>query len=396
MTSPRERVPEGLPNSEPENELHDASISRVSSTLNAVMQGTRLPTQEMLGFESTVGMYGAFLRKDEHGRLVWDARVLPTEGSALNPRHWRFLTGLRAAIDRTGDRKVRAGDDNTLKNFEGLRQRYGLSRKLRSHVIPWSESKRHRGSNAEILDHISELGLQNVYGSHPWGIEIKDKEVFTKGLALLDIFRSDQLGNPAALDGIDRFDALGQASEHLHRYHAAGKATGEANVYRFIFCGADAAEGGGRRVRDPVLNLPDIVWNKKQNAKGENVVTDKEKFTLELLDLLVSAAMEELRRSTGNPESMRHALDTVLDHYGDDDVIRLAASYLRRGRVTMPGSPEGITARISSGKTTQTLRSAAALHNQARLGVTADTAGMLRVSIEEACDAWLHAHAEKE
>jgi hypothetical protein len=47
-------------------------------------------------------------------------------------------------------------------------------------------------------------------------------------------------------------------------------------------------------------------------------------------------AIEEYRRSQKNWVSVDHALKIVLDRYNDVDVIAMVASYIKRGRLTLP------------------------------------------------------------
>ena len=54
-------------------------------------------------------------------------------------------------------------------------------------------AKRYRGSNEEVQENIERLGLSEFYGPHKNGIEIKKPEIYTHGLALQDVYRSDMI-----------------------------------------------------------------------------------------------------------------------------------------------------------------------------------------------------------
>ncbi len=84
------------------------------------------------------------------------------------------------------------------------------------------------------MENVKQFGLEDFYGAHPWGIEIKDPEAFNRLFALRDIFRQDLI-NSEAINDIDRFEALGSAVDYMKHLHETAGGIAEGNVYTFLF-----------------------------------------------------------------------------------------------------------------------------------------------------------------
>lgn len=94
---------------------------------------------------------------------------------------------------------------------------------------------------------------------HEKGIEIKDTELYTKGLLLQDIYRADLIDSEE-VKGFDRFQTLQQAGIYLRNMHDKAGGIGEVLASDIIF-----KEHENGQVAEPVLNMPDIVYNKEKN-----------------------------------------------------------------------------------------------------------------------------------
>lgn len=312
--------------------IHQIFLEKIGRKIQGIVNESRMPTE---GFESTVGFYGGELITDPEGRLVYDIR-----GQVSN-------------ADRWGDPKIRTYDEHLMKYPLKLLRRHPSWFLRFIHPGP----KRYRGTKQQILAHMQELGLDEYYGSHPWGIEVKKPEIFQKGLVLQDIFRQDLIHSDR-LNGIDRFQALAASAQYMRTIHDQHGAIGEPLPSDFIFQTRE-----GNIVKDPVLNIPDIIYNpNKQFGRTEQKATD-------MLDFLVSLGLEEQRRS-GDLKSVTRVLETIVDNYGDIDVIRATGSLAKRGRLTLQGL-------------------AFYLHNRGRLHGRSDIAKNIRDLVIKTCDKFV-------
>lgn len=307
--------------------IPERSVEGIGRKVQGIVNESRMPTE---GFESTVGIYGGKLGTDPEGRMVYDIR------------------GLISKADRFGDPKLRTYDEHLVRKPLKLLRRYPKWFFQFIHPGP----KRYRGTQQQMLAHINELGLNEYYGPHPQGIEVKKPEVFRKGLVLQDILRQDLI-NLDGLKRIDRFQALATATQYVRAIHNQFGAIGELLSSDIIFQTRE-----GDMVKAPVLNIPDIVYNpNKQFGRTEQKATD-------MLDFLVSVGVEELRYS-GNLNEVKKALEVIVENYGDRQVIHATASLAKRGRLTMHGL-------------------AFNLHNRYRIGKN-DFADPLRQVVVEVC-----------
>ena len=370
----RERPPSITepPSEEPEKARSEASteeeipveskgfINRIRELVNSKVQESRLPTKEGLGYESTMGIYGGKLASDTEGRMVYDTR------------------GLWSRVDQWGDRILRSFDEHHARwPWKIARSRPMQFVKILPFIV---DSKRYRGTPEMTMDNIERLGLEDYYGPHEWGIEVKQPEVFTHAIGLQDVFRQDLIQSPV-LDKIDRFEAEAAAVRYMKELHDTAGGIAEGNVYTFLF---EKAEGG--KAEKPFLMIPTETYNpEKHISLIEQKATD-------LLDFLASVGMEEWRRSQSlkNEDerwaSMKKAWDVALSSYGDKKVISMVASYVRRGRLTLPGDIEALEFETSS--TYRQSRKVFAAHNTQRLTAVADISAELRRRIIGACEQY--------
>ena len=167
----------------------------------------------------------------------------------------------------------------------------------------------------------------------------------------------------------------------MKELHDTAGGIAEGNVYTFLF---EKAEGG--KAEKPFLMIPTETYNpEKHISLIEQKATD-------LLDFLASVGMEEWRRSQSlkNEDerwaSMKKAWDVALSSYGDKKVISMVASYVRRGRLTLPGDIEALEFETSS--TYRQSRRVFAAHNTQRLTAVADISAELRRRIIGACEQY--------
>lgn len=263
---------------------------------------SKMPTE---GFVSTMVLYGGRLETDPEGKVVFGMRRA------------------RSRIDQWGDPILRTYDEHEGRETRQWRILSRHPRWFLRFLMPGP--KRYRGSQQEIVQNIHRLGLENYYGPHPWGIEIKRPEVFTKGIPFQDIYRADLIKSDA-LNEIDRFQALAEVAKYMRYIHDTFGSIGEGVPYRFIFQTQEA-----NTVKDPVLFIPDIVYNpKKQFGAREQKATD-------VLELLVGVGIEELRRSR-DLSQVKRALATIAQNYGDQNILGVAGSFAKRGRPTLKGA----------------------------------------------------------
>lgn len=331
-------------------------VNKIRKLINSRVQESKMPTKEGLGYESTMGIYGGKLVKDEAGRLIYDTR------------------GFWSKIDQWGDRILRSFDEHHVKKPGAMFLRRPINfLKLLPFIV---DSKRYRGTPEQTMGNVRRLGLEEYYGAHPSGIEIKKPDLFSRSIGLQDIFRQDQINHPALLD-IDHFDALGKATDYMRALHEKAGGIAEGNIFVFLF--TEKNEG---KVAKPILVIPTEIYNPEKH------IPDTEQKATDLLDLLASTTAEEYRRSK-DWQSVKKALGVVLEHYRDNKVISAVSSLVKRGRLTLPGDIEGLN--FETSPTYRISRRVFAAHNTQRLTVkNPEVAPQIRRKITEACDGYIN------
>lgn len=224
--------------------------------INRIVESRQIRNEE-LGYDSQVSVYGGKLHNDSEGKLVWDNR------------------GFADRLDRWGDAILRAWDEHQVKDPVMLAEKHP---RAFLHMLPFvSGPKRFRGNSEQIMENVRRLGLEDYYGPHDAGIEIKQPDMYRKGVNLQDIFHQDEIGSEK-LGGIDRYDAVEHAGEYLSNIHKKHGAIGEVLANDFIFM--KYADG---KVESPILNLPDEIYN------PDKTIGEKEKMATDLFDFLASA-----------------------------------------------------------------------------------------------------------
>lgn len=344
------REPEEIPQQGEIKETNDGIIREaVGKRVQGVMNESRLPNEE---YESTVGVYGGKMNFDDEGKMVWDRR------------------GIISKIDKAGDAVLRTYDEHVVKEPGKLLRKHP---KIAVKKFFAPGTKRYRGGNEEVEENIERLGLSDYYGPHENGIEIKKPEVYKQGLALQDVYRSDIIESDK-LKATDRFQALAEASKYIKEVHDKHGGIGELLVSDIIF-----QEDIDGKLGKPVLNLPDIVFNKEKNT------SEKDKKTTDMLDFLASVFGEEYRRSQ-KLEDVDKALDTIVENYGDKDIIALVESFVKRGRLTLQGDTEVLNLPNTVAKKTRGIFSQ---HNKARVASKKETDGLMKEKIKQACKRFL-------
>ena len=302
-------------------------------------------------FKSSIPVYGGEIRNDQQGRMVYDTRSVKYPGA---------VRGVSSFADVTGDKFLRAYDDHFARDPLGMMLRHpgwGIE------FIFRRVSPRYRGSQAQILENIKRLGLEEFYGGHAWGIEIKKPEIFNKGFALQDVLRAKEIGAPILAD-IDPLQALSESTAYIKRIHDTYGPVGDL-VGDIMFQRKD-----GSRVVEPVLNIPDIILapsekrtamladsiakqiQRQKSAFGQGSeltaveesgaykkaleVVAKEQKATDVLEHMVHAGFEVSRQS-GNTEDVKKAMDAIIEAYGDRDVLNIVKRFLKRGRPTLAG-----------------------------------------------------------
>jgi len=305
-------------------------LNKVRDTINKTVNESRIPTED---YESTLGIYGGKIKIEEDGKMVWNNK------------------GVVSKIDKWGDAILRTYDEHVVKDLGKLIKHH--PKLLFQFLAPGP--KRYRGSKEEIFENIKRLGLEDTYGLHENGIEIKDQELYRKGLPMQDIFRSDLIDSDK-VKGFDRFQALAESAKYLRKIHDEHGGIGEAGMGDIIF---KKHENG--QVGEPILNMPDIVFNKEKN------IGEKEKKATDMLDFIISIGAEEFRRSEGNLNSVKEAMKKVLENYNDEGVINLVKSYIKRGRLTLSGDRDTETVHLPKETFTTKNRGIFTKHNEARI-----------------------------
>lgn len=323
-------------------------LNKVRDTINKTVNESRIPTED---HESTLGVYGGKIKMESDGKMVWDN------------------SGLISKIDKWGDAILRTYDDHLVKDLRALFDRN--PKLFFEFLVPGT--KRYRGSKEEIFENIKRLGLEETYGLHDNGIEIKDQDLYLKGLPLQDIYRSDLI-NSDSVTHFDKTQALVEAAKYLRKIHDEHGGIGEVNIGDIIF---KQHENG--QVGEPVLNMPDIVWNKEKN------IGEKEKKATDMLDFIISVGAEEFRAS-GNLDAVKEAMKQVLENYGDKEVVSLVKSYIKRGRLTLLGDVKSEAVNLPEDTFTTNNRGLFTKHNEARIVNNKDLETSLKDIGLEVCE----------
>lgn len=338
-----------------------SSFDSTREVVSSIVNESRLPNNY---YESTVGFYGGKLVEDSEGKIVYN------------------MEGIISKADRFGDKLLRAFDEHIIKNpLEMLKRHPKLFLKF---LLP--DTKRYRRTPDKILENVEKLGLNDYYGAHKNGIEIKKPELFSEGFALQDIYRADEI-NSDRLNDIDRFQALEESGKYIRHIHDNGGPVGELLSSDIIF---ESKEEDGKLI-NPVLNIPDIVYEKDLSEKVPGIkqsseAYDRDRKATDILDFTFQVGVEELRRSGGDWDSVAKAITTVLENYSDKDVIEWVRSFAKRGRITLVGKKESLDELSKSGGI---IDSALSQHNRARMGSNNDFEGDIRNKIIEVCDRYL-------
>lgn len=358
---PEEEIPqqeqiEPKEQEEPEKTKEGLFRRMVGEKVQGIVNESRLPNED---YKSTVGVYGGKMKIEADGKMVWD-RI-----------------GIVSKIDTAGDAILRSYDEHVVKEPGKLLK---MHPKIAAEKFLHPGTKRYRGDNTEVLQNIERLGLSDYYGAHENGIEIKKPEIYTHGIVLQDVYRSDLIGSDK-LEEINRLEALAKAAEYAKSVHDKHGGIGELLVSDIIF-----QKNDNGKLEDPVLNLPDIVWNEEKNT------SETDKKTTDLLDFLCSVYGEELRRSQ-DQEAADKALDIVLENYGDSNTISLVESFVKRGRLTLQGDAEFLNLPQTI---TRKVRGIFSQHNKARLAAKTKTDGLMKEKIILACERFLKNSEQKQ
>jgi hypothetical protein len=324
-------------------------LNKVRDAINSRVNESRIPTEN---HESTLGVYGGKIKMEDDGKMVWDNR------------------GAISKIDKWGDAILRTYDDHVVKDLGELFKRH--PRLFFQFLAPGT--KRYRGSKEEIFENIKRLGLENTYGLHANGIEIKDQDLYLKGLPLQDIYRSDLIGSET-VSGFDKLQALDESGKYLRKIHDEHGGIGEANIGDIIF-----KKHENNQVGEPVLNMPDIVWNENKN------VGEKEKKATDILDFIISVGAEEFRSSGGDLDGVKRSMRQVLESYNDQEVISLVKSYIKRGRLTLSGDVKSRAVDLPDNTFTTKNRALFTKHNEARIVNNKDLETSLKDIGLEVCE----------
>ena len=305
-------------------------LNKIRDFVNKTVNESRIPTED---YKSTLGVYGGKIEIEDDGKMVWNNK------------------GIISKIDKWGDAILRTYDEHVIKDLGELIRRH--PRLFFEFLIPGT--KRYRGSKEEIYENIIRLGLEDYYGLHENGIEIKDRDLYLKGLPLQDIFRSDLIDSNK-VNGFNKFQALAESAKYLRKIHDEHGGIGEVGIGDFIFKNHENGQ-----VSEPVLNMPDIVFNKEKD------ISEKEKKATDILDFIISAGAEEFRSSEGDLSSVKEIMESILENYNDKDVINMVKSYIKRGRLTLLGDKESEAVNLPKDTFTTKNRGLFTKHNEARI-----------------------------
>jgi len=305
-------------------------LNKIRDTVNKTVNESEIPTED---FKSTVGVYGGKMEMEEDGKMVWNNK------------------GFISKIDKFGDAVLRTYDEHVVKNLGELFKRH--PKLFFKFLAPGT--KRYRGNKEEVFENIQRLGLEDTYDIHEKGIEIKDKDLYLKGLPLQDLYRSDLIDSDK-VGGFDRFQALAESGKYLRKIHDEHGGIGEVLAGDIIF---KNHEDG--KVSEPILNIPDIMFNKNKN------ISEKEKKATDILDFIMSIGAEEFRRSGSDIDNAKKAMKKLLKSYNDKKVISLVRSYIKRGRLTLLGDKKSPVVNLPEDSFTTKNRGLFTKHNEARV-----------------------------
>lgn len=350
------------------------------------------------GYETSLGFFGGGIKEDAEGKTVFDMR------SGLDKK--------RDTFDRFGDPRVRSIDEHTAnaglflkhtgkvwkRRVDGVLEALKIKSKSQEQQRmdeTWEQNKhkwedrekvqnvaprsllklaaegygkgyaaRYRGTPGEIAANAERLGLEDFYGAHPWGIEIKKPEIYTEGTSLYDIIVANKEGK-TPLQDIDKNHAIAESAKYIRGIHDAHGGIGELLVMDIQFQNRD-----GATVSNPVLGLPDVVWN------NDATLSETSKKATDVLDFLVNLSFWE-HKAGSSPETIQAELDNFLGNYGDEKVVRAVRAFINPDRKskkpTLPGENKlGL------------------LHNVARLGADAKLSSTVRNEVFDATVRYLH------
>lgn len=310
----------------------------------------RLPSEQ---YRSTVGVYGGKIETTPDGKMVY----------TINQ-------GFLNKVDVIGDKVLRKFDDHVVKEPWKMLTTHP---KEFMYAAFKSEPMRHRGTKEEIAANIQRLGLSEYYCMSEQGIEIKKPEVFTKGIAIKDIFRADQIDSPVLSD-IDRFQALATEAKYVKEVHDKFGPIGDF-IDDVMF-----QEKQESTVARPVLNIPDVILTPSSRREVSPESLAKEQKATDVVELLTWTAFEEFRRSD-DPLSVGKAMTTIIENYNDPVILNIVRSFIKRGRPTLAGEEmdKGITA----------------LHNKVHLGANKEKSAKVREIIKEKLSEYFTKTASK-
>lgn len=264
------------------------------------------------------------------------------------------MTGLTSKVDRFGDDQLRKTDEHIIKQPRKLFLRLLSRLNLKGIAqIFYPHTMRRRGSKEEITANAQRLGLGATYGIHEKGIEILSPEIYTHGYPLQDIFRQDIVRHPL-LEKIDRKEALNTAAAYLGTIHANYGYIGEVLPNDIIFQKANDYSGA-TVMSEPVLNLPDIVYNPVLDEKH----TDSSRIAMDLMDFIFSISLEEIARVNRdglriNEENFHDLIAKLItqlltaysENYDENKkqvlqhILTTLKSFVKRGRLTTTNSKQ--------------------------------------------------------
>lgn len=363
------------------------------------------------GYDTSLPFYGGTvktIKEDGREKIIYD--MSPT----IN------LRGIINEFDRLGDRRVRSTDEHIADSharLKSLLRKTSLKARRTAEMVgvknkseeqqtredAWIQSRkqwdaketaqkvaprsllktfsegfikgyslrhRHIGTPQQIADNIHRLGLDEYYAAHAKGIEFKKPEIYTEGISLYDLVIADKEGK-VPLQGIDRNQALSETAKYVREVHDNHGGIGELLIHDIQFQKRD-----GDKVSEPVLGLPDIVWNEK------TTLSETAKKATDMLDFLMNVSFWE-RKVGISAEEIKHDLDTIIKSYGDVKVMQAVRAFAnpdRKGkRLTLPG--EGGNGGV--------FRMPSESHNVARLGAEKQWSSEVRQSVFNAAQEYI-------
>lgn len=384
------------------------SEPRIGGKIQEVVKQSGFDTSSQ-GYQTELSFYGGKIKQDPNGKYVYDSR------------------GVINTIDKQGDRRLRSADEQIINtDLAREHRRRFWRRKLnklleRTHIKSPSEEQkrmnetweankpkwegkerrvnsvasksparlalegfvlgksmrhRHIGTAEEIRENVSRLGLEEYYGPHAWGIEFKKPEIFTQGVSLYDVVVAKKEGKEP-LEDVDQQQAFAEAGKYIRQVHDEHGGIGELLIMDIQF-----QKKEGSKLSDPVLGLPDIVWDK------DATLSETAKKATDVMDFLVNTAFWQ-RRAGMQPADITHVLNTFIKSYGDLKVIQAVRAFVNpdRGsrRLTMAGETGhgGIARKLSE------------MHNAARLGVIPEETKNVRQEVFDVVNNYVQTHKFK-